>query len=233
MNSFDLNLLLQGPYHEMLWQGFYLSLRLLWLSWTLAITLGLLLALARLSPWSAVSYPARSVIALIRNIPLLVHLLFWYFAVPEFLPESCRDYLYQQQFETWAAVAALSLYASAYMAEDLRSGISAIPAQQTEAARSLGLSYLATLRRVILPQAWRISLAPILSQTLNLWKSTSVATVIGTAELMYQAAKVETATFRSAEAFAFASLAYLSVSLFISVLSYACQRRLSLANKPA
>jgi polar amino acid transport system permease protein len=69
---------------------------------------------------------------------------------------------------------------------------------------------------VVLPQALRVTVPPLTSQVLNAWKDTSIATVIGTSELMYQAAKVETATFRSFEPFTFATLAFLSVSLLIT-----------------
>jgi polar amino acid transport system permease protein len=75
------------------------------------------------------------------------------------------------------------------------------------------------MRLVVLPQALRVAVPPLLSQTLNIWKDTSIATVIGTAELMYQAAKVESATFRSFEAFTFATVSYLAVSLLISALA--------------
>jgi polar amino acid transport system permease protein len=127
--------------------------------------------------------------------------------------------------EVVSAVVALTLYTAAYMAEDIRSGIRAIPIVQFEAARALGFGFLATMRRVILPQALRVTIPPLISQTLNLWKDTSIATVIGVAELMYQAAKVETATFRSAEAFAFATVAYLTVSLAITGLAAWYHRR--------
>ena len=80
------------------------------------------------------------------------------------------------------------------------------------------------MRLIILPQALRVTVPPLISQTLNLWKNTSIATVIGTAELMYQAAKVETETFRSVEAFVFATAAYLSISLLITGLAVAYQR---------
>jgi polar amino acid transport system permease protein len=91
-----------------------------------------------------------------------------------------------------------------------------VPTVQLEAARSLGFGYLSGMRLVVLPQALRVTLPPLVGQTLNLWMNTSVATVIGTGELMYQAAKVESASFRSAEAFTFATVAYLSVSLLIT-----------------
>jgi len=102
------------------------------------------------------------------------------------------------------------------MAEDIRSGIRAIPAVQFEAGRALGLGFGATMRHVVLPQALRITAPPLISQTLNLWKDTSIATVIGVAEMMYQAARVESASFRSAESFAFATATYLALSLAIT-----------------
>ncbi|MDP1194404.1 ABC transporter permease subunit, partial [Klebsiella pneumoniae] len=89
-----------------------------------------------------------------------------------------------------------------YMSEDIRSGVRAVPAGQLTAAMALGFTPLAAMRLVVLPQALRITLPPLLSQTLNLWKNTSIATVIGTAELMYQAQRVESATFRGFETFA-------------------------------
>ena len=130
-----------------------------------------------------------------------------------------RIVLQHQKFESVAAVAALTLYTLAYMSEDIRSGIRAIPHGQMEAARALGLSFLQALRRVILPQALRVTVAPLLSQTLNLWKNTSIATVIGAAEMMYQASKVESAIFRSVEAFTFATVSYLAVSLALTALA--------------
>jgi polar amino acid transport system permease protein len=155
----------------------------------------------------------------IRNIPLLAHMLFWYFGAPELLPEGIKQWLYAGHIEAYSAVIALALYTAAFMAEDIRSGIRAIPSVQFEAGRAMGFSYLATMRRVVLPQALRVTIPPLISQTLSLWKNTSIATVIGVAELMYQAGQVESATFRSFESFAFASAAYLTVSLAITGLA--------------
>jgi len=161
----------------------------------------------------------------IRNVPLLAHLLFWYFGAPELLPDHIKEWLYAGNIEALSAIIALTLYTAAYMAENIRSGIRAVPAVQTEASRALGFGFMATMRLVVLPQALRVTVPPLLSQTLNLWKDTSVATVIGVAELMYQAAKVESASFRSVEAFAFATSAYLAVALLITGLGAWYQRR--------
>lgn len=219
MPAFDLQLLLHGPYHDWLLAGLQLSLALTACSLALALPLATAVALLRLAPLAPLRALGVAYVESIRNVPLLAHLLFWYFGAPELLPQAARDWLYAHNAEFLCATVALSLYAAAYMAEDIRSGIRAVPGVQTEAGRALGFGHLATLRLIVLPQALRVTVPPLISQTLNLWKDSSVATVIGTAELMYQAARVESASFRSAEAFAFATLSYLGVSLCITGLA--------------
>jgi polar amino acid transport system permease protein len=225
MPVFDYSLLLRGQYHEMLVAGLVLSLQLAAAALVLALPLALVVALLRLAPAAPLRWIGFAYVELIRNIPLLAHMLFWYFAAPELLPEGIKAWLYRGNIEAVSAVIALTLYTAAYMSEDIRSGIRAIPAVQFEAGRALGFGFLATMRRVILPQALRITVPPLISQTLNLWKNTSLGTVIGAAELMYQAGKVESATFRSFESFAFATAAYLTVSLTITALAAWYQSR--------
>ena len=225
MTFFDSNLLRSGEYHDWLVQGFILSLQLLAVSFVIALPLGVAIALMRTSGSRALRAVGAALVEGIRNVPLLAHLLFWYFAFPELLPEPVKLALYGHNPEFICATIALALYAGVHMAEDIRSGIRAVPGAQMEAARSLGLGRIAALRLVLLPQSIRIAVPPLLSQTVNLWKDTSVATVIGAAEMMYQAARVETATFRSVEAFTFATLAYLTVSLAISLAAQLYARR--------
>jgi len=219
MPPFDLSILLSGPYQTMLLAGLRLSLTLLAATFVLALPLGILIALARLSPFALLRGLASIFIESQRNVPLLAHLLFWYFGAPELLPNAAKQWLYAHDVDTIAAAVAITLYYSAFMSEDVRSGVRAVPTVQFEAARALGLPWLASMRLVVLPQAIRVTVPPLLSQTLNIWKDTSIATVIGTAELMYQAAKVESATFRSVEAFTFATVSYLLVSLLITALA--------------
>jgi polar amino acid transport system permease protein len=219
MPAFDFSVLLTGHYHDMLLSGLWLSLQLLTITLLLAVPLAVLIALMRLSGISVLRGAAWLFVEAVRNVPLLAHMLFWYFGAPELLPEVVREWLYARNFEAVAAVFALTLYTAAYMSEDVRSGIRAIPAVQFEAGRALGFGFLATMRLVVLPQALRVTVPPLISQTLNLWKNTSIATVIGTAELMYQASKVETETFRSFEAFLFATASYLTISLAITGLA--------------
>ncbi len=225
MTAFNFSILLSGRYHDMLVGGLLLSVQLLLVTLALALPLAVVIALMRLSGVRLLQGAAWTYVEAIRNVPLLAHMLFWYFGAPELLPEETRTWLYEHDFEALAATIALTLYAAAYMSEDVRSGIRAIPQVQLEAGRALGFGFLATMRLVVLPQALRVTVPPLTSQILNLWKDTSIATVIGTAELMYQAAKVETATFRSFEPFAFATLSYLVVSLGITGLGLWYQQR--------
>ena len=225
MSQFDFSVVLTGEFREWLLGGFFLSLKLTGITWLLALPLGTAIALCRLSSVTALRWFGAAFVEGIRNVPLLMHLLFWYFAVPELLPAAARDWLNTHGAESICAVIALTLYTSAYMAEDVRSGIRAVPVTQLEAARALGFGFLVSMRRIVLPQAFRITVPPLISQTLSLWKNTSIATVIGTAELMYQAQRVETASFRGIETFAVATVAYLSVSLLITGAAVWFQRR--------
>jgi len=218
MPHFDLALVLHGQYHDWLVAGLRLSLALAGTAFVCALPLAIVVALLRLAPNLALRTLGAAYVEGIRNVPLLAHLLFWYFGAPELLPDGLKQRLYAGNVEFICASIALTLYTAAYMAEDIRSGIRAIPVVQFEAGRALGFGFLGTMRRVILPQALRITVPPLVSQTLNLWKDTSIATVIGVAEMMYQAARVESASFRSAESFAFVSAAYLGVSLLITAL---------------
>jgi len=223
--NFDLAAVLTDEFRGWLLDGFLLSIELTAITWLIALPLATFIALCRLSSVRVARGLGFALVEGFRNIPLLVQLLFWYFAVPELLPEALRSWLYEHDAEIVCAVAGLTFYTAAFMAEDIRSGIRAVPVTQLEAARALGFSFLASMRRIVLPQAVRIIVPPLISQTLNLWKNTSIATVIGTAELMYQAQRVETASFRGVETFTVVTLAYLAVSLLITALSVWFQRR--------
>lgn len=225
MTTFDVQMLLHGQYHEMLVAGLKMSLQYLFFAFWIALPLALVVALCRLSPFKALRWIGASFVEVVRSIPLLAQMLFWYFGVPELLPAAWKEALYAGPVESICAVLALGVYTAAYMAEDIRSGIRAVPSVQMEAARALGLTYMRTMRLVILPQAFRFTVPPLISQTLNMWKGTSIATVIGAAEMMYQAGQVESQSFRSFEAFAFASAAYLAVSLLITLAAVWFQRR--------
>jgi polar amino acid transport system permease protein len=221
----DFSQVLRGDPRDWLLAGWLLSLELTAITWLLAVPLATCVALCRLSSAPLLRAGGAAFVEVLRNIPLLVHLLFWYFAMPELLPDAARNWLDAHNAEVLCALLALTLYTASFMSEDIRSGVRAVPTTQLEAARALGLSFLSSMRLIVLPQALRIVVPPLISQTLNLWKNTSVATVIGTAELMYQAQRVETASFRGIETFGVATIAYLGVSLVITAFGAWFQRR--------
>ncbi|WP_322998711.1 amino acid ABC transporter permease [Castellaniella sp.] len=224
-HSFDFAMLLGGKYHDWLISGFLLSIRLLLAALVLSLLVAVVIAVMRLSDWMPLRVAGAAYVESIRNIPLLAHMLFWYFGAPEVLPAVVRKWLYSQNIEMMSALIALVLYTSAYMAEDIRSGIRSIPSQQMEAGRSLGFSFLRTMHLVILPQSLRLVVPPLISQTLNLWKNTSIAMVIGVAEMMFQASQVESLTFRGFEPYAFATAGYIALSMLITLCSHAYERR--------
>ncbi|EPA99490.1 amino acid ABC transporter permease [Pseudomonas sp. G5(2012)] len=225
MNMFDLSIVLSGEYHDWLVSGFLLSIQLALISLVIALPLAIVIAVLRLAPYALLRGIAITYVEAIRNVPLLAHMLFWYFGAPELLPAPIKAWVYQHNIEAISAVIALVLYTAAYMAEDIRSGLRSIPKEQMEAGRTLGFGFISTMRLVILPQSLRVTVPPLISQTLNLWKNTSIAMVIGVAEMMYQAQQVESATFRGFESFAVTTAGYVSVSIAVTLLSSWYQQR--------
>jgi polar amino acid transport system permease protein len=148
-----------------------------------------------------------------RNVPPLVHIFLWYFGVSSILPESLQEIVNEYHGEFVFAAIAIGLYYGAYFAEDIRSGLRSIPKGQQEASRAIGLSYAGTMRRVILPQALRVAIPPLLSNTVMLVKTTSLAMVIGVMELTYATKEVASGTFRIFETYGISTAMYVVVAL--------------------
>ncbi|SOE50176.1 Glutamate Aspartate transport system permease protein GltJ (TC 3.A.1.3.4) [plant metagenome] len=213
--AFDFGAILQGQYADWLIQGLLTTLALTGLAWVLAFSVGTLLAIIRLAGVRSLNFLISAYVAFHRNVPMLVHILFWYFGVPALLPMALVDEINAMGGEFLMAMTAIALVMSAYVAEDLRSALRAIPAGQFEAARALGLSYMQTMRKVMMPQAFRIGIPPLVNQTLLLFKNTSLAMAIGVAELTKAAREIENVTFKVFEAYAVVTVMYLVLSLLI------------------
>ncbi len=193
--------LLAPQYLRWLLDGFLLTLGLALLSCLLATLIGAPLAIARLSRRRLLSWPARAYLALFRNTPLLVQLFFWYFGVPALLPEALVSWLNTPHetplldwpsFEFLAGAWGLTLYTSAFVAEEFRAGIASVRPEQRAAGLALGLTQRQVWRVVVLPQALRTALPPLLGQYMNALKNSSLAMAIGLAELSYASRQVET-----------------------------------------
>ncbi|MGB3097162.1 MAG: amino acid ABC transporter permease [Candidatus Deferrimicrobiaceae bacterium] len=215
--KFDWAVVLSGTYYEWLVSGVKVTIQLSVVSITLAFLLGLTIAVMRMSKLRPVRWFAHGYLEFFRNTPLLVQIFFWYFGSYKILPTAVNDWLVSTNFEFASAVIALTIYTSAFIAEDIRSGVLSIPKEQMEASRSSGFSYIRSMQFIILPQAIRITIPPLINQFLNLVKNSSLAMTIGVAELTYQARQVESYTFKGFEAFTAATVVYLAMSIIITI----------------
>ncbi|EIU1336323.1 amino acid ABC transporter permease [Pseudomonas aeruginosa] len=225
--------LLAPQYLRWLLDGFLLTLGLTLLSCLLATLIGAPLAIARLSRRRLLSWPARAYLALFRNTPLLVQLFFWYFGVPALLPEALVSWLNTPHetplldwpsFEFLAGAWGLTLYTSAFVAEEFRAGIASVRPEQRAAGLALGLTQRQVWRVVVLPQALRTALPPLLGQYMNALKNSSLAMAIGLAELSYASRQVETETFKTFQAFGIATLLYIGAIALIEAFGQALQQ---------
>jgi len=148
----------------------------------LAMPVGILLALARISDWRVVRWPVTGMIYIVRGTPLLMVVFWAYFFLPAVTGKKTG------QFTTM--LIALAIFNGAYLAEVVRAGIQGIPRGQTEAARSLGLNYGQTLRRIVVPQALRNMLPSLVNQFVTTLKETSLGYIIGLQEVAFIASQV-------------------------------------------
>lgn len=164
---------------DLVLSGFLMTLRLLAFGGLGAMALGLLVATMRISPVASLRGFATAYTELFRNIPLTLIFFFMVFVLPLINPKL-------PPYEVLAAVA-LAVYTSPFVAEALRSGINGVPVGQAEAARSIGLGFGQTLTFIVLPQALRMVVPPLINVFIALTKNTSVAGGFFVAELFFTA----------------------------------------------
>lgn len=213
--DFDLAAILQGEYAELIVKGIEMTLQLALFAWLLAMILALTLVTVRLTGNKLADRLVAGYVSYHRNVPTLVQLMLWYFGVPTLLSENAQLWLASHNTEYLFSVIALGLCQAAYFCEDMRSGLRAIPAGQTEASRALGLGYVRSMRYVILPQGVRNCLPSLINHTVLLFKNTSLAMAIGVMELTYASREVENYTFRTFESYLVATAFYLVFSLLL------------------
>ncbi|QOG07295.1 amino acid ABC transporter permease [Aureimonas sp. OT7] len=231
--GYELNFapLFTAPYLGFLITGVKYTLALFATAWIIAVLLATVLTTLRASGIKPLAWVTSTYVAYHRNVPLLVQILVWYIGAASFLPRDVNMLINRNNPEFIFAVIALFLYSAAYMSEDMRSGIRAIPRTQMEAARSMGFTFMQSMRWVILPQTWRVALPPLINQTLLLFKGTSLAAAIGVAELTYQARQIETQTFRVFESFAVVTVLYLIGSFALMALGAWSAKKFKLRTK--
>jgi polar amino acid transport system permease protein len=202
----------------------------------IGVVLGILIAVMRLSPVPVVSSASWAYIWIFRGTPVLVQLLFWFNigALTGAHPAVGIPFTHVVFFHVdvnnlirpfTAAVLGFGLNEAAYMAEIVRAGILSVGEGQTEAAQSVGMTRLQTMRHVVLPQAMRVIIPPTGNETIAMLKSTSIATVIATPEMVNVAQAIYSRTFRPIPVLMAISLWYLLVTSILTVGQFYLERR--------
>jgi glutamate/aspartate transport system permease protein len=233
MGSYNWNwpILVQEPYFTWIVTGFGKTVLIAILAWAIAFPLGSIIGIARTTDNRALRLGGTIYVDIFRNIPLLVQMFLWYFVVPELLPADWghwikRDMPYPQ-FLT--AVMCLGLYTASRVAEQVRSGIQAIPGGQRNAGLAMGLTQLQVYRYVLIPVAYRTIIPPLTSDFLGVFKNSSLALTIGVLELTSQARQIEEYTFAAFEAFTVATVLYCLVTGLVILIMRMVERRTRIA----
>jgi len=213
--ALDFSTVMTGQFGQMIIDGTVTTLELALGAWLLAMFIALVLVVVRLTNNRTAQWLVSAYVSYHRNVPTLIQLMMWYFAIPTLLPESLQMWINDFNAEFLFSLLALGLCQAAYFSEDIRSGLRAIPDGQTEAARALGMGYVRSMRLVILPQGVRNALPSVINHSVLLFKNTSLAMVIGVADLTYVTRDIENQTFRTFEAYIVATAGYLVFSLIL------------------
>ena len=213
--------------------GIWTTISLTGISFVLVLFVGLFVALARLSKSKALRGISTVFVEVIRGIPLMVQLIFWYFAFPSVIQSVGESFKIQSfiAFKTDAismAILGLTICYSAYMSEVYRAGIQSISKGQMEAARSLGMNYFQSMRFVILPQAIRVILPPVGNEFITLLKDSSLVSVVAVADMTRRGREFMAANFIPIQTWAMIALLYLVLTLLAGRVVAWLERRFKL-----
>jgi glutamate/aspartate transport system permease protein len=214
--DFDFDVIIRSlPY--LFYDGMTFTLMLTALATCGGVIFGTLLAMMRLSGFAPVSLLAGGYVNLMRSVPLVLVIFWFYFLVP-----------FIGQWVTGASLVTFTLFEAAYFAEIMRAGIQSIPRGQVGAAQALGMTYLQVMGYIVLPQAFRNMLPVLLTQTIVLFQDTSLVYVLSITDFLGAASKVAQRDGRLVEMYLFAALVYFLMSFAASLLVRRLQRRIAI-----
>jgi polar amino acid transport system permease protein len=200
-------------------------------SFVFMIFVGMLGGLGRISKNKVVNLITTLYVELVRGVPLLVQLIWWYFAFPVVIQQIGRwtGMSFMANYHSNAIVLAIWGFVfcyGAYMSEIFRAGIQSIPKGQMEAARSLGMSYFQAMRHVVLPQAIRVILPPVGNEFIALLKDSSLVSAVALADLTRRGREFMSANFNPIEVWTMIALLYLVMTLFSARIVNYIERRM-------
>jgi His/Glu/Gln/Arg/opine family amino acid ABC transporter permease subunit len=185
----------------------------------IAMVVGLLVALLRLSRLPLLAVPAAAYIQVMRGVPLFVFLFWLYYGLAKLLGIALGPFV--------AGALALGLTGSAYMAEVYRGGLQAIDPGQREAAQAMGLSRWQAFRDVIAPQALRLVIPPTVNVFVGLLKGATIVSIIGVADMLYLSQVVSLRTFTPFELYTVAGMVLVAVTVAVAGFAYLLERHTS------
>lgn len=189
---------------------------------------GTLLAMARLSPIKAVSTLAAAYVNLMRSIPLLLVIFWFYFLVPVLLQTITGSERPIQLGADRSAYITFIMFEAAYFCEIMRAGIQSIPSGQVNAAYALGLNYRQAMQLVILPQAFRNMLPILLTQTIVLFQDVSLVSLLNVTDFVGAAVKIAQRDSRVVEMYLFVAIVYFALCFMLSTLVKHLQKRIAI-----
>ena len=207
--------------------GLWITLKISVMSTIFGVIIGIISGLMRISDNPALRWTSIVYVELIRGSPLMVQILIWYFVLGTLINDLLYAYGIGQIPAFWYGVASLACFAGAYVSEIVRAGIQSIHRGQTEAARSLGMSYAQCMRYIILPQALRRILPPLAGQFISLIKDSSLLGIIAIRELTKAAREAVTATLQPFEVYILLGLLYLVLTFTLSMYVQHLERRMA------
>jgi len=192
----------------------------------LACVIALIGALGRLSRNPLFFGPATFYVSIIRGTPLMVQILIWYLALPQVrIPVVLPEGLVLEPM--LAGIFALAVCYGAYMTETFRAGIQSISKGQTEAAMALGMTRSQTMRRIVLPQAFRVIIPPIGNDFIAMTKDSSLVYVMGVWEILFRASKIGRQYFRNFETLVIAALFYWVMTIILQFVQSKIEARMA------
>lgn len=209
-------------------QGAGISLLLAIGALVFGMIIGVIMAAAKLSKVKIFNWLAAIYVEVLRGTPMLLQIMFFYLAVPVLIKMMTGVRVRMDVY--MVALIALSLNSGAYQTELIRSGIQGVDKGQWEACETLGISYWTMMFKVILPQAFKRIIPPMVSEFITLIKDTSLASCIGTAELMYNAQVLGARYYNYLYPLLIAGFMYLCMTVFISWLARILERRMSVSD---
>ena len=227
--DFDWGIPFREPYVGWLITGVELTFLIAAVTTVLSLLAGTILAVLRTTRFKFLNIPAKIYVEIVRNIPGLFWLLFFYFVFPQMLPFGLTDVLNRYTYySVVAGILGLTVDNSAYVSDIVRTGLLSVPRGRIEAAVSTGLNRFQQIRYIILPDAFRAILPPLGTRMIHNFKNSSLCMAIAAPELTWATQQVESITFRGLEVTLMATAFYIGISLFLAILMIRLERFLKI-----